>query len=600
MENFSAYSVSGDNGTSYSVDRVDMDGNPAIMHTFTFTTGSWSQIERSFTSLDLTRGDSIRFKYRGGGTNNNLEIKLVDGDTETFGYTLNSVTASPTWQTATVKFEGPSPDFSYWWGGDATTDKTLDTDTIKKIEFAISGNGSGYIIIDDLELYQTKTFTDSTLDDFNDSNNTNNFGGTNGVYVEDATVSCTLSYYETSPYEGARCAKIEYSRGSKYCGAYFPLNSTDLHLATHLQFYIKSEYEGESLKIELGSANKNHKITYYNVPTSWTKVCIVLENYRGGSSEIPDSGWYAMTGNFAIGFEEGISRTSGTVYIDDVKFIRNPPAPGPVFTIDDFEGPYLVAYSTAADNNATITKSQVSGYSGYGLRLDYSMNNGAWVVAYREMYADFNRGTGLRFRLYGGSASKDLEVKIADKDNTVFYKKFLSKTGYAYWQTVDLLFTELSLFSKGDDDDLSLSLVSKIYFAVSGSGSANGSIIIDDLEVLNLGAPGEVVNRGIIQSVLVENNPFSPNDDGVQDYVRFNYNLLEPANVKFEIVDSSGDRIIDLSPSGIQQAGTNSIIWNGKTASNKRVRNGLYLFHIRANGTNGGSGNYTNIVAVVR
>jgi flagellar hook assembly protein FlgD len=77
-------------------------------------------------------------------------------------------------------------------------------------------------------------------------------------------------------------------------------------------------------------------------------------------------------------------------------------------------------------------------------------------------------------------------------------------------------------------------------------------------------------------------NPFTPNGDGINDVVTFNFDLfllLENVNVEVDIHDLSGRRIVQLQ-SGSTTVGRQGIDWDGRDAAGKLVPPGLYVYRL--------------------
>ena len=87
----------------------------------------------------------------------------------------------------------------------------------------------------------------------------------------------------------------------------------------------------------------------------------------------------------------------------------------------------------------------------------------------------------------------------------------------------------------------------------------------------------------LIQDIEIGPNPFTPNDDGINDlaHIRFALgNLNIERNVRVMIFDLGGRRIWD----GHQQAfGDQAFVWNGRDAGGKTVAPGVYLCKIEVN-----------------
>ena len=83
-------------------------------------------------------------------------------------------------------------------------------------------------------------------------------------------------------------------------------------------------------------------------------------------------------------------------------------------------------------------------------------------------------------------------------------------------------------------------------------------------------------------SISVTPNPFSPDYDGIDDYVTISYSLpFNKGNVKIEIYDVSGrlvKRLFNNEPTG----STRSVIWDGKNNDGRILPIGIYIIYLEA------------------
>lgn len=106
--------------------------------------GQWAQLSKKF-QITMTPTSALDFWIKGDGSDNDLEVKLVDADGTNFGKKLKGILKQKEWQEVRI----PYKEMSYWYGGDAT----LDLDRIRAIYLAVSGRGGkGGITIDELTL----------------------------------------------------------------------------------------------------------------------------------------------------------------------------------------------------------------------------------------------------------------------------------------------------------------------------------------------------------------------------------------------------------------------------------------------------------------
>ncbi|MDD5067069.1 MAG: gliding motility-associated C-terminal domain-containing protein, partial [bacterium] len=107
--------------------------------------------------------------------------------------------------------------------------------------------------------------------------------------------------------------------------------------------------------------------------------------------------------------------------------------------------------------------------------------------------------------------------------------------------------------------------------------------------------PGKVIDK-----FYVDNNPFSPNSDGLRDITVFNYRLSVAADISLKIFDAAGN-IVFKADLGRQAGGTyHSKEWNGRDLNNNLVKNGLYYYKIAARSTDGKDDKIIQVIGVIK
>lgn len=86
-------------------------------------------------------------------------------------------------------------------------------------------------------------------------------------------------------------------------------------------------------------------------------------------------------------------------------------------------------------------------------------------------------------------------------------------------------------------------------------------------------------------NVSVDQNAFSPNNDGIQEEVAAFYTLSEPADVTALIQNSAGLAIRTLINDQRQNDGQHAVTWDGRDDSGQTVIDGLYQIVVQASGT---------------
>jgi len=86
-------------------------------------------------------------------------------------------------------------------------------------------------------------------------------------------------------------------------------------------------------------------------------------------------------------------------------------------------------------------------------------------------------------------------------------------------------------------------------------------------------------------TVSIEQEAFSPNQDGNQDTAVVLYALSERASVSAHVLDDTRTRVRTLSAEDGQEAGQHSVVWDGRDDHGKQVVDGQYYVRITAKGT---------------
>jgi flagellar hook assembly protein FlgD len=86
-------------------------------------------------------------------------------------------------------------------------------------------------------------------------------------------------------------------------------------------------------------------------------------------------------------------------------------------------------------------------------------------------------------------------------------------------------------------------------------------------------------------TVSIEQEAFSPNQDGDQDTAVVLYALSEDASVSAHVLDDTRSRVRTLSAEDAQDAGQHSVVWDGRDDHGKIVVDGQYYVRITAKGS---------------
>ena len=146
MEDLAAWPAEGSDGTTASSRAVPGVSGRALAMSYDFGKVSGYVFVRRKTDVTLPPNYEIRFRMRGSGGRNDLQLKLTDGDNVWWKVWRNARPPAQ-WQEVVV----PAGEIGFAWG--PATDKTLRH--AGGIEFVVARNrdgGAGTLVIDDLRI----------------------------------------------------------------------------------------------------------------------------------------------------------------------------------------------------------------------------------------------------------------------------------------------------------------------------------------------------------------------------------------------------------------------------------------------------------------
>ncbi len=152
MEAAEGWVVGGELGTDSRLSVVSGKEGKAIEIDYGFISGNWIQMQKDVSFLNIENAGYLKFYYKGGGSVNTLQIKLVDSAGVTFGIDFNGATDTEnTWKQLKV----PIDDLQYFWGGGGENND-LDKANIRQIFFAITreAGGRGTVTIDEVRFVE--------------------------------------------------------------------------------------------------------------------------------------------------------------------------------------------------------------------------------------------------------------------------------------------------------------------------------------------------------------------------------------------------------------------------------------------------------------
>lgn len=616
MDSSINWSVQTDNGASLSTFTVTgLTGN-AIQLDYDINSGEWVAIKREdFANVDISSGDAIRFYYKGTGDSNHIKFQITDADGDVFDRKLANLSNISTWTQAILTFDS----LSHWEG---TGNGTLDRGNISKIGFAVnvSEGGNGKVAIDRFESYQLNTPSVSLLlDNFNCGTPPNDLGGNAGAMSPSGNYDPSITYDSGNAKEGVYALSITYDFPSGQWSGYWSFmrsdeSGYDLSGYQNLKFWVKGATGGEKFKVEIADTGDTLgtepevQVTSYiaNVTTAYQQVTIPLADFTGLDT--------SAVRQVNIVFDQ--TPRSGKVYIDNIRFTGpGSSSEGSISVLDKMDEPAPISgwenYGAEEDKGVTTTSlDSISGQDGRALELTYSFNRGDiddWVVIERDWGRNIAGSDSFRFKYKGTGSANNLELRVMDKNGTVFSKKIYNVTNTeGEWKTATIPYEELFLltsgtYSNGDiADALDLTKIEAIFFVVSKGDGGSGTLTIDELEVLEVDDFRKGRGDALIRSIVVPDNPISPNNDGIKDRASFKFTLARYANITLKIYDLAGNLVRKVDGGEKEPSVEHTIYWYARDNSENLVRNGLYLYLLEAEDLDKKTDQVKHVIGVIR
>lgn len=146
MDAVTGWNTYQDNTVVNTVASVEGQTGNALEITYAMNTGSWLGISKTPAATDLSGMTSLRFRVKGTGTGNTIQVKIADTTGRVFGANLTTPLSNASdWTTVEIQ----KTDFAYFWGG---ANSSMDWAHIQTLDFALSGaSGAGTMLIDTVE-----------------------------------------------------------------------------------------------------------------------------------------------------------------------------------------------------------------------------------------------------------------------------------------------------------------------------------------------------------------------------------------------------------------------------------------------------------------
>lgn len=551
---------------------------------YDFSIGDYLKIYYKFSYEDFQVGDQLCFYMKGLGANNTLEVWLTDTDGNSINKDLLHSTLQPNWIEKKISLS----DFS-----------GVNLSRVKNLKFSISSKagdqaGTGSVYIDQPFIYQSQNTSAefTNVDDFEDSTEgTNLLGGENSSYFNGPTSTIQA----VNPGNNYGTLKFTKGEGTGFGGWIVNLENLDISAYDSLRFKIWGNEGGE--KIAIGLQNSDNKSGYVNV-----------DNYLTSGNITTSEQWCSIPlnhfnlqnlssmGELKIVFQDdnvtGYGSILGTenidIMLDDIKFYTGAKTKGVKKVIDQLDiRPALSPWDKGDDSTSEISLSLVPGYNNKAYKIEYNLGTGVgqYVYLHRDFGLNLFEGGGISFYVRGKDNNSNLEVQIKDTDGTMYWRKFYGFTDTGnQWRKVGIEFDDLAYQQWGSDGNLNLKKVEIIAFAISKYEDASkGTVAFDEIEAVD---PNDFEidsqKYKIFNSVEIPDVIFSPNNDDYKDEFKITFSLKKKAKISFKIYDLAGLVIKDFPEHEYQSYTDYSLAWKGEDFSKDIVRNGVFLFQIKA------------------
>lgn len=565
---------------------------------YEYKEGDWFQIYRMFDYISLKDGDQIRFWYKGEGAANTMEFWVTDKNEKSHALYYSRATFQPAWAEKIISLS----DFS-----------DLDLSIIKSLKFAVSrktgdDGGCGYLLIDNVELYQSADTPAvmTNIDDFegNDSDYTNLTGGVNIFWAKND--KGVINAVDFSQSYGT--LQFLYDSDSEECVWQFVIDASykDQSRMKYLRFQIRGYKGGEVIGVGLKYGGNSEKyVMLPELTTDFQEILIPLKAFSAQGADLSDikeiQFWFMAN-------REGLSipdpQGDVTIYLDDLMFYIAPKTKGTKRIIDNMDfKPLLSPWKTTSDPGSSIDISLVDGYVDQAYKMEYDLGTGDWVRLERDFNLNLFEGGGIKFYFRGEGDPNNLDIQLEDDDGTIYWKKYYNFTDTGNkWKEVAIGFDELAFKESGDDDNFNLKQVQAIYLGISKyEEGKQGTVAIDEFRSESpLDYELDPDTYKVFKKVEVPDIVFSPNNDYYKDTLCIIFSLKQKARVSLRIYNLAGNVIKEFSAKEYLSDQEYTYEWDGKDFNNKIVRNGIYLFQIKAITFDGQVERVNHGVAVVK
>ena len=159
-----------------------------------------------------------------------------------------------------------------------------------------------------------------------------------------------------------------------------------------------------------------------------------------------------------------------------------------VRVVDDFEGDLV--WSAHPADGVTLDISHESGADGQGqaMRLDFGFTGGGYAIARLDTDLELPGNYAFRFRIRGEAPVNHLEFKLVDTSGeNVWWKVRRDVSWPKEWETFQIKKRHLD-FAWGPQGGGDITRVAAIEFAITAGSGGQGTVWIDDIELVELPA----------------------------------------------------------------------------------------------------------------
>jgi len=561
MEDISNWSIEKSEDANLSIKNVSGYSGDAIELNYDFGSSStaWAQIRKD-KYFDLTGGNCLSFYCKSSGDGNNLEFKVTDFNGDVFGLQNFYLLPEDAWRRINLSLEGLSYSLDYLWNDSefGAGDGVLDRDKIVKIEFTITKNkgGKGSFYLDRFCLINSDEII---VDDFNDGSSPNVLSGEWGIMP--STESISTKFIEDS-FEGKYALEVDYNVPSSWCGIWIFLDKErrgiDVSRTSYFSFFIKGDGR---VKLEIKDEEGSFVYRYLNYASSLYKEYKI---YLSSFSEIDFSKlkqinfvWENSTGVVKIDLLRFGSGEEDMV-VSEIEGFEDSPDILPIYLYEEGE------------NKASFFREE--GIDGKCLKVDYSFKNGNWIAIQILPSWNFYKYDRISFYLKGEGEKNNFEVKIEDKDGTVFIRKFFSVLNFTDFRKISIPFDEFFYFSTTSDKKFDFKSVRKIWFTVSSNEGGSGRAVVDEVALEK--EEGFKREGNILKNFKTSKPLISPDSDELDDSFVISFSVDEETDVKFEVFNLRGERVYLYE----NRFGKGSCSFEWKPGS--AINNGVYIWVI--------------------